>query len=84
MEPKKFDACNSIFGKDQGEYLNLPAHQAPDGTVTIWWRLSFWERVAVALTGNLFHKVETFNKPFQPVRLTTMKPFICLPYKDLV
>ncbi len=64
------------FAKDQPEYIPLPAHVQPDGTVTTRWRLTWKERFEIALGGCLWLQVLTFNTPLQPVKLTTECPIM--------
>ena len=78
MKPKVFNECNVVFARDQDQYFDLPAHVTPRGDVTICWQLSLRERVKLALTGLLFHKILTFKRPLQPIRLTVDKPFVCM------
>ncbi len=69
-----FDLEITTFAKDQPEYVPLPSHRQPDGTVTTRWRLTWSERLRVFLTGDLWLQLLTFNKPLQPVKLTTTCP----------
>lgn len=74
MQIIKFKGCNVTYAKNQPEYLPLPSHKAPDGTVTSCWGLSFFERLQVALTGRIYLQVLTFNQPLQPLKMSTTKP----------
>ena len=65
------------YAKDQPEYLQLPALKFLDGLVVSRWKLSFIERLAVLLTGNIFLGVLTFNQDLQPVRLSTNVTDVC-------
>lgn len=71
MKPVKFKGVNVTYAENQPEYMPLPVHKTPDGTVTSCWKMSFWERVKVLFTGRIFLTVLTFNKPLQPVLLMT-------------
>lgn len=71
-----FDLPVTTFAKDQPQYLALPAHRQPDGTVTTRWRLSFLERLAVLFGGSIWLQLLTFNNPLQPVKLTTTCPIM--------
>ncbi len=62
------------FAENQPEYIPLPAHRQPDGTVTTRWRLTWRERLRILLTGDLWLQVLTFNRPLQPVKLDTQCP----------
>lgn len=65
-----------IFGKDQPQYIPLPAHKQPDGVVTIRWMPTWREKLAILLGGGIWHQVWTNNQPLQPVRLTTCCPLM--------
>ncbi len=64
----------TTYAEDQPEYLPLPAHRQPDGTVTTRWRLSFKEWLQLLWTGDLWLQVLTYNHPLQPVKLSTTCP----------
>lgn len=66
MKPIEFPQANVVFAKDQPEYQPLPAHRAPDGTVTTCWSLSWRERLRVLVTGRIYFSQLTFNAPLQP------------------
>ena len=67
MKPIKFDQQNCTFAENQPEYLPLPAHKKPDGTVISCWELSPEERKRVAETGVIYLAVLTFGRPLQPL-----------------
>ena len=71
-----FDECNTIYAKDQPEYLPLPSHKTDEGVVTSCWGLSLKERLKVLFTGKIFLQVRTFNKPLQPLKLATDNPIL--------
>jgi hypothetical protein len=76
MEPIKFKEHNTVFAKDQPEYLPLPAYREDSdkyGNVICCWRLSFFERLKILFTGKLWLSLMTFNKPLTPHRLTLNK-----------
>jgi len=77
MNPIKFPEQNTLFARDQEEYLNLPAHLSPDkdGEVISCWRLTFWERVRVLLTGRLWLRQLTFHRRIQPQLPQVERPF---------
>jgi hypothetical protein len=68
----------TTFAKDQPEYNPLPALDCNDleGTVITRWRLTWWERFQIFLTGDLWLSVLTFHRPLQPVRLSTTCPVV--------
>lgn len=59
------------FAKDQSEYLPLPALKFQDGLVVTRWSLSLWERVAILFGGSVYIGLLTYNKPLQPIRIST-------------
>jgi hypothetical protein len=69
-----FDIPVCTFAKDQPEYTPLHCHRTADGRVTIRWKLTWRERVAVLFGGSIWHTVLTFNGPLQPIRLETACP----------
>ena len=70
MIPIKFKGMNTVFAKDQPEYLPLPAHREEGGQVTTCWKLSIIERVQVLFKGTLWLRTLTFNQPLQPLKLS--------------
>jgi hypothetical protein len=60
----------TIFAKDQPQYMPLPAIVESDGTVHTRWAMSLRERLYVLFHGSVFLSVLTFNNPLQPVKLT--------------
>ena len=66
MKPVKFKQQNCTYAEHQPEYLPLPAHKSEDGVITVCWKLSFWERICVLITGRIFWRTITFNYPVQP------------------
>ena len=81
MDVVKFKECNITFAENQPEYLPLPAHKTVDGIVTSCWRLDFFERLKVVLTGKIYLQMLTFNRPLQPSRMSVNKAFHADPKK---
>lgn len=82
MKLVNFPEQTVVIAKDQPEYLPLPAHRFvndPEGRIACCWKLTWRERLAVLLTGTIWHQVLTFNKPLQPQMLTTEKPVMPAP-----
>lgn len=68
MKPIAFKEQNVVYAENQPEYIPLPAHKDPDGTVTSCWKLSWPERIKLFFTGRFYWRQLTFNRPLQPVR----------------
>lgn len=64
------DLPEVIYGKDQPEYLPLPALVNTHGEVLTRWQMNWHERLRALLTGNVYLTVLTFNRPIQPVNLS--------------
>lgn len=75
MKPISFKEQNCIIGKNQKEYLPLPAWKSKNGIVISCWQLSFLEKIKLLFTGKLWFTTLTFNKSLQPQRLTVDYPF---------
>lgn len=76
MEPIKFTESNIIFAEDQQEYYQpLPAYRGEDGEVISCWSLTLKERLTLFLTGRIWLRILTYNKPLQPSLLTVENPF---------
>jgi hypothetical protein len=75
MKPIEFKGQNTVYAKDQKEYMPLPAfkYNTPQGEVISCWSLSFRERLRLLFTGKLWVCLLTFNKPLTPSYFTTKK-----------
>lgn len=69
MKIVDFKESNIVFGRDQPEYLPLPAHRNKEGIVTSCWKLDWWERFRVLWTGKVWLQLMTFNQPPQPQKM---------------
>lgn len=76
MKPVDFDGTTAVLGKEQKEYIQLPAHVGNDNarTVTTCWELTWRERLRVLLGGVVWWQQMTFGRPLQPMRPSTTKP----------
>lgn len=74
MKPAGFPEQNTVFAKDQPQYLPLPAYKSEDGEVVTCWKITFGERLKLLFTGRLWWSVLTFNHPLQPQRPGVSKP----------
>ena len=73
MKPIEFKEQNVVYGKDQKEYMPLPALKFDDGTVIACWKLSWKELIKLAFTRKIWFSTLTFNNPLQPTLLTVDK-----------
>ncbi len=75
MKPIEFKEQNTVFAKDQQEYLPLPAlkKKNKEGEVIFCQSVSFIERLRILLTGKIWISLWTFNKPLTPSYFTTKK-----------
>ena len=66
----------TVYGEGQPQYQPLPALRCDDEarTVVSRWRLTFAERIRVALTGDIWLSLMTFGKPIQPSLLSVTVP----------
>ena len=67
MRPISFPGCNTIYGKGQEEYQQLPAMKMPDGEVITCWELTEEELEVVCKSGKIYFQQLTFNQPLQPI-----------------
>lgn len=75
MKPVEFPQQNTVFAKDQPEYLPLPAYRTPDGQeVTACWAMSLRERLRVLLSGRVYVTLLTFGRPLTPSIVSTEPP----------
>lgn len=79
MKPVKFPEVNATFGEGQPQYKPLPVLLFPDGQAISCWQLSEEEKARVAETGQIWLSQLTFNRPLQPVFMTTDKADLIKP-----
>lgn len=79
MIPVKFPEVNAIFGEVQPQYEPLPVLLFSDGQAVSCWQLSKEEKARVAETGQIWLSQLTFNRPLQPVFMTTDKADLIKP-----
>ena len=70
----KFKQCNSIYAKDQDDYLSLQVHKTDDGIVTSCWKMNWKERLKVLFSGKVYLQILTFNQQLQPQKMTVENP----------
>jgi hypothetical protein len=68
-----------VLGKDQPEYMPLPAVylDTPSRPMITRWRLSDEEREAVANGADIVLQQLTFRSPFQPINVQIVMPEEC-------
>lgn len=75
MKPIEFPQQNTVFAKDQPEYLPLPAYRSPDGhEVTACWSMTWRERIRALLTGRVYVTLLTFGRPLTPSIVSVNPP----------
>lgn len=67
MLPIEFEGQNVIYGKDQKEYLPLPAYVSNDGIATSCWEFTDEEIETLVKTKRMYISQMTFNQPLMPV-----------------
>jgi hypothetical protein len=75
MKPTTFKQQNIVFAEDQPQYLPLPAYRTRDGEVTTCWKLTWWDRLCLLVTGRLWLRQLTFNESLQPQLPSVEHPF---------
>ena len=83
MKPKYFNELNIIFGEGQPEYEPLPAFKntSDQGEVVTCWGLSLRERLRILIKGEVWLSQASFNKPINPVFMTTKKTDVLITTK---
>lgn len=71
MKPIEFKEVNVVYGKDQKDYIPLPALKFKDGTMVTCWKLSWRELLRIVWKRKVWVSVLTFNQPLQPLYITT-------------
>lgn len=74
MKAIEFPEVNLRIAEHQEEYETLPAyHNKQEGSVTFCFKLTEDEVNRMYATGEIWFKQLTFNKPMNPVALSTNK-----------
>lgn len=74
MTAVEFEEVNIRIAEDQPEYETLPAYaNTQEGSVTFCFELNKEELDEIAKTGRIYFKQLTFNKPMQPIAMSTQK-----------
>lgn len=64
----------TVYAKDQPEYIPLPSIREDDGCVITRWQMTRRERLQALVRGSVYLEVLTFNRPLQPLRMGTTPP----------
>lgn len=64
----------SVYAKDQPQYLPLPSHRTPDGIALSRWELTEEELQKVIHTRSIYLALCTFNQPLQPIIMSVDPP----------
>lgn len=86
MDLIEFPEQTVVVAKDQPQYRPMPAHidpTKPEFPFTCCWQLNWRERLAVLLTGRIWHTVLTFGDRIQPQLLQVVKPEMLSPLEQL-
>lgn len=78
MDAIDFPERNVELAKDQPEYQTLPVLSEPEKEgqpMTCCFQLTKEEILEIVATGQIWHTQWTFGAPFQPIRMSTQKPF---------
>lgn len=73
MKPISFPEVNVIYAKDQPEYNPLPVYKDERGNIVSCWEFSDEEIEEIKKNKCIWLSAMTFNKPLQPLFLTTNK-----------
>lgn len=74
MKAIEFPEVNVRLAENQEEYETLPAyHDKEEGTMTFCFKLTADEINRIRATDEIWFKILTFNKPMQPIMLSTNK-----------
>ena len=75
MKPVEFEGHNTVFAKDQPEYLPLPALALKEnGEVITCWEFTDEEVVEIVRTKRIYWSQYTFGNPLQPQLPQVFKP----------
>ena len=64
----------TVYAKDQPEYMPLPAYRTEEGIVLSRWHMTWRERVTALLHGDVYLWVHTYGHPLQPVQMQVQMP----------
>lgn len=68
MDAINFPGCNVCYGKEQEQYIPLPANfNKKTGMAITQWKLSDQEVAEIVRTKRIFIGISTFGQPLQPL-----------------
>lgn len=73
MKPIDFEGADMVFGKNQPEYMPLPAKQVNNNTIMTCWELTDEDILLINSSKKIWLGIMTFGKPLQPVLLTASR-----------
>lgn len=77
MLPTKFSQQTTTYAKDQPKFIPLPAHvdsEDEQGVVTTCWHLSWYERLKLLFTGELWIQQMTYRRSLQAIKPSATNP----------
>ena len=74
MEPVEFEQQNTVYAKDQPEFLPLPAYVNAEETISCW-KLTPDEIKKISETGILWLRQVNFGRPLQAQAPTVDTPW---------
>jgi hypothetical protein len=76
MDAINFKGCNIVYGKDQPEYIPLPANYDKNtGFAITQWKLTDEEVAEIVRNKRLFIGISTLGKPMQPILPSVLAMF---------
>lgn len=70
----EFEEVNVRIAEHQDEYETIPAFvNQQEGSITCCFQLNKEEIDEIVRTGKIWHKQVNFNKPINPIAMSTMK-----------
>ena len=75
MDPIKFPEANREIAKNQPQYrpMHVYIDPGPEGIVVSCWKLNWWERIQVLLTGKIWQSMFCFHEPVTPSKVCAFK-----------
>lgn len=74
--PIDFPEANNKVAEHQKQYRTLPAYiddSTEDTPMVVCWKVSWWARLRILFTGEVWQTSRIFGRPVQPILLSTHK-----------